>query len=638
MKRRSIKRALSVLTSLGICITLFAFGGTASAEEIDPMDKIDPILLKKMENAGDTERFDVMLWLTDIDDSGVEQQAQARTQSKMRLYSMKTAAASLNGEQAEAMAAVDETQTYIEEKRAVYAEKYADANQKKFDDIFPATRWNLFSRVEQEQPTVVYSCVYAPTIKAKMNKAQILTAAQSSRVDMVYDDVVHFENADLPEDSIQPMNSSTISSASVWQGATNAALVRDTNGLSGSGVKIGQIELAAVNLNVSGFSSYVSTFRLQWLAGTLVCDPKASNNTASANSIKHAAQVASIMIGEETNGVKGIARSAELYTTTIDRTDGSNYQGGYEWLLSQGVNIINMSASIEGMTSTYSLTARWLDHIAMHHDVTLVLASGKLGGNTVANSSMAYNAITVGALDDRATSSRSDDEHATSYSSYVDGSIVSKPDICAPGDNLQLAIPGSSYGERSGTSFAAPQVTAIIAQMLQMRPEIKTKQAVIKAIVLSGVSSWKGLKNTPANTNTRAMDPKTGAGEVDSKAMRYIAQAQRYVGTTLTSGVNTYTKTFNVPAGDTLTRVALTWLRNIHMPSSNHNQDAQYTTNAKLKLEVTAPGGQKYTSYVAKENCQLVSFAPPQSGTYTIKVTVMERPPEGYIYIGLAFY
>lgn len=74
------------------------------------------------------------------------------------------------------------------------------------------------------------------------------------------------------------------------------------------------------------------------------------------------------------------------------------------------------------------------------------------------------------------------------------------------------------------------------------------------------------------------------------------------------------------------------------MPSSNHNQDAQYTTNAKLKLEVTAPGGQKYTSYVAKENCQLVSFAPPQSGTYTIKVTVMERPPEGYIYIGLAFY
>ena len=199
MKRRSIKRALSVLTSLGICITLFAFGGTASAEDIDPMDKIDPILLKKMENAGDTERFDVMLWLTDIDDSGVEQQAQARTQSKMRLYSMKTAAASLNGEQAEAMAAVDETQTYIEEKRAVYAEKYADANQKKFDDIVPATRWKLFSRVEQEQPTVVYSCVYAPTIKAKMNKAQILTAAQSSRVDMVYDDVVHFENADLPD-------------------------------------------------------------------------------------------------------------------------------------------------------------------------------------------------------------------------------------------------------------------------------------------------------------------------------------------------------------------------------------------------------------------------------------------------------
>lgn len=634
-KLRRARRLLSLFICIGICITLFSIGGGVSAESANPADKIDPILLEKMENASDAEMFDVMLWLTDIDDTNVMEEAQARTQAKTLLYNDKAATAALNGKQ---MEAVDETQIYIEEKRTIYAEEYSEANQKKFNDIFPAKRWKLFSQVEQMQPTVIYSCIYAPAIKLKLNKSQILTAAQNSQVEMVYDDDVHFENAILPEDSIQPMNSSIISSASAWQGATNAALVRDSYGLSGSGVRIGQIETSALDLDRQEFKQYSAPFLTHWLSGTIVADPNAVSRPDGA---AHAARVASIMIGEEANGVKGIARGASLYTSSTNRKDGSGYQGGYEWLLSKGVNIINMSASLwyDGIAaSSYSGVSRWLDHIAIQHDVTLVVASSNDSlANTVKQSGMSYNAITVGALDDKATANRNDDERA-SFSSYANGSIVSKPDICAPGDNLNMAIPGNSYNERSGTSYATPQVTAIIAQMLQMRPEIKAKQAVIKSIVLAGVSSWKGMTSTPAGTNTRAMNPQTGAGEVDSKAMRYIAQAQRYVGTTLTSGVNTYTRTFNVPASDTLSRVALTWLRNARV--SDHMKEPGTNAGcAKLKLEVTAPGGQVYTSYVAKENCQLVSFTPPKSGTYTVKVTVMERPSdEPNIHIGLAFY
>lgn len=92
-------------------------------------------------------------------------------------------------------------------------------------------------------------------------------------------------------------------------------------------------------------------------------------------------------------------------------------------------------------------------------------------------------------------------------------------------------------------------------------------------------------------------------------------------------------------AGDTITRVALTWLRNNRMSSSNHQQEPSLAAHAKRKLEVTAPNGAKYTSYVEKENCQLVCFVPPQAGTYTAKVTVMSRPSaEPKIHIGLAFY
>lgn len=395
-RKRTFKRALSLLSTLGICAALFTFGGTVSADAVDPADKIDPILQAKIQDAGDTETFPVMLWLTDIDDTQIEAQAAARTQIRVQQYQAKAAAASAGSVPAEPL---DETQVYIEEKRAVYAEQYAEENQEKFNDIFPATRLRLFTRVPQEQPEVVYSCVYAPTIKLNMTKAQILTAAQSNLVDMVYDDDVQFE--DIPLDTIQPLGSSATSNPSVWQGATNAALVRDTYGLTGAGVKIGQIEAAVLDFNDSRVLPYRSPFQLQWASGTFVADTTASNDGVPLEYIEHAAQVASIMVGRDYNGVKGIAPNAYLYSTNHQRSDDSNYQGGFEWLLSQGVNIINMSARLGDLSSTYSSVSRWLDHIAIHHDVTVVVTTGNSGANAVNQSAMAYNVIAVGALDDK---------------------------------------------------------------------------------------------------------------------------------------------------------------------------------------------------------------------------------------------
>ena len=60
---RKIKRLLSLFTSMGICITFLSIGGGVSAEGVNPADKIDPVLLEKMENASDTEIFDVITHL-----------------------------------------------------------------------------------------------------------------------------------------------------------------------------------------------------------------------------------------------------------------------------------------------------------------------------------------------------------------------------------------------------------------------------------------------------------------------------------------------------------------------------------------------------------------------------------------------
>ena len=91
--------------------------------------------------------------------------------------------------------------------------------------------------------------------------------------------------------------------------------------------------------------------------------------------------------------------------------------------------------------------------------------------------------ITVGAIDIGGTSKLNDDDRApwSAYGRTPDGFM--KPEICAPGRNLVGPIPagstlaiekatssGRGYVELSGTSFAAPVIAGIAAQILARNP------------------------------------------------------------------------------------------------------------------------------------------------------------------------
>jgi subtilisin family serine protease len=54
----------------------------------------------------------------------------------------------------------------------------------------------------------------------------------------------------------------------------------------------------------------------------------------------------------------------------------------------------------------------------------------------------------------------------------VDGSNRQKPDLLAPGENLLSSFPGGTYATASGTSFAAPQVTGVVALMWSANPKL----------------------------------------------------------------------------------------------------------------------------------------------------------------------
>ena len=466
-------------------------------------------------------------------------------------------------------------QSAIEHKRALYKEYYSKSNAELISEY----------RSAEEQ---FFISSYSPVVLLHTNRQTILRLAEDDRVVSI---------TKFIED--QPLNESL----QLANDITRAGYVKNEYSNTGSGVKIGQIEKGVPKTPKE--DNYLDGASITLRSGD------SSND--------HATLVARILVGTDPTGVKhddGLAPDAELYSCAIAHV--SEFFAGVEWLLDQGVNIINMSISLPyGAEGSYDNISRWVDSIAYRHDVHIVKAAGN-SSTYITCPGMAYNVITVGGLDNKGSAEVAVFD-LPGFSNYEEckGCRAEKPNLVAPAVVIF---------DDNGTSFAAPQVTGTIAQLCSYCPALKVQQAALGAILAASSANkvesigrgGKGdafTKSVQVDANRQISD-KEGAGILDARWARGIVYYKHYWSCSVEENSFPYDKYVTIDASaNSVTRVALFWLQN--GPVSGSSQVSN------LDLFIYGPDGKLVGSSETKySNFEIVQFEPSASGEYKISITI----------------
>ncbi|MET0418802.1 MAG: S8 family peptidase [Actinoplanes sp.] len=194
-------------------------------------------------------------------------------------------------------------------------------------------------------------------------------------------------------------------------------------------------------------------------------------------------------------GIAGMAPDARILPVRVLGDNGSGYMSdvanGIVYATDRGADVINLSV---GATSQVGAVSNAVAY-ARGHGVVVVAAAGNTRG---AGSPTSYPAADEGVIAVSATDSA---DKVASYSTR--GNYV---DVSAPGSDIVSTYRGASYGRMSGTSMAAPHVSALAA-LLKGYDRTLTPDAVEQAIVTGAV-----------DLGVPGRDADFGAGRIDAAA------------------------------------------------------------------------------------------------------------------------
>jgi serine protease AprX len=270
-------------------------------------------------------------------------------------------------------------------------------------------------------------------------------------------------------------------------------------GFTGQGIVIGMADTGvvwdhpALKSHYRGFDGATASHDYNWhdaIHNANAGNPCGSDAPAPCDDDSHGTATASLAVGDDGAGNQiGMAPGARFIgCRNMDRGAGTpaRYTECFQFFLAptdhNGANprpdlaahVINNSWGcpvVEGCTDPNVLKAI-VENVAAAGIVVVVSAGngGAAGCSSISDPPAFYDAsFSIGAT--------SNTDTIASFSSRgpvtADGSNRLKPDICAPGVNVRVALPPASYRSTfSGTSGSAPEVTGAVALLWSAAPQM----------------------------------------------------------------------------------------------------------------------------------------------------------------------
>lgn len=563
--------------------------GNANGQE-----KISSRLQEALSGLAEGETLPVYVWLQDIDHDAVEQDVQEKTGLSIDSIQLdvetiavdRVKAANMEQANLQITAVMNRNKIVMEQKK-LRTDTYISARREEYRTQYRRKNEQDMQRLQVEEKDILFQSEYSPMNIVELSAEEILEAAQDSRV----------VSLDLFEDREMKVESLSASMETIEADLS-------TSVLTGDGVIVGMIEPGVPYATDSDLDGKVTTL-------------SANVNDYYDNHATKVAKIIHTMVPDAAIVAVASSSSAATYV-------------GIEQLISCGVSVINMSAGGIRPESYddywYTDEEAWIDHISNVHEVTLVKSAGNQGiGGDITTPGLAYNVITVGAINTQNTSGVLTDDVLANYSSTGNG----EEDGCAKPDVL---APGNAFGG-NGTSYAAPIVTGLVAQMLEYNAILKSQAMLAKAIILACCD--RKVSSDNIETMEEGLTEEQGAGVVNAMRMCTILVNESYETGSFTNS------THNIDISPyAVGNVAMHYPRDSVVPSntSHTSGTASVWSYQNVDMCLWPPNEEVIMSDLARSSTEVAYLNSITTGTYTVQLTKEDSSPLHPIYYALAWY
>jgi hypothetical protein len=436
--------------------------------------------------------------------------------------------------------------------------------------------------------TVKYVSDLAPIIYLEATRSQVEDLANLSGIDAIY-----FE-----PNTGGPSGNPSLSSARPSQ---NVNLINDV-GYNGNNIGVAVVE---------GERIFPSNPFL----------PVAGTYDSSQATADHPTWVGGIIKSTDTLQ-RGLAASATLYSANGSYILGMS--GAMDWG-STNANILNNSYywPDNGSSASFYALDRQADYIVRYANDFVVVAAGNSGASTgctvsttpyVASPGKGFNVMTVGDHTDNDPPSWVGNSMApcSSYGNPGDDTssfMHDKPEVAAVGENLNGTITTAPWIGQigSGTSQAAPMVSALAADLIGANASLATKPAAIRSIIMA-----TALHNIEGD---QRLSEKDGVGSIDATAAIAIVERGDWSEQSISSASNFPINVLVFAYKNERVRFVANWLAN-----TNATYNFTYLP-ADLDISAYRANGSliALSSSIAN-SFEIVDFVAPDSEWYMVTV------------------